>query len=173
MGQNTETHLVKGSPVYLQPLIPPTGYGKRVPRCSVVHTISNKNDLNSTARLVIHWIYPPTQDASHHQDYSIFRIGNPELNLHLWLASWVGCSRPKLSSIFSHTRKNGSKNGMFIIQKSTPTDFGLPTPTILGEILGEIPLQTPPNNLLEEMLAFIPFVLKLKTKVKLYNTENT
>ena len=26
---------------------------------------------------------PPTQISSHHQDYSIFRIGNPELNLHL------------------------------------------------------------------------------------------
>ena len=38
------------------------------------------------------------------------------------------------------------------------------TPAILGEILGEIPLQTPPNNLLEGMLAFILFVLKLKTK---------
>ncbi len=26
---------------------------------------------------------PPSQDASHHQIYSIFRIGDPELNLHL------------------------------------------------------------------------------------------
>ena len=26
---------------------------------------------------------PPSQDASHHQEYYIFRIGNPELNLHL------------------------------------------------------------------------------------------
>ena len=24
------------------------------------------------------------------QDYSIFRIGNPRLNLHLWLESWLG-----------------------------------------------------------------------------------
>ncbi len=28
---------------------------------------------------------PPTQDASHHQDYEPFLVGNPELNLHLWL----------------------------------------------------------------------------------------
>ena len=28
---------------------------------------------------------PPTQDASDHQDYEPFLIGNPELNLHLWL----------------------------------------------------------------------------------------
>ena len=33
---------------------------------------------------------PPTQDASHHQDYEPFLVGNPELNLHLPLASWVG-----------------------------------------------------------------------------------
>ena len=43
------------------------------------------------------WILglPPTQDSSHHQDYYIFRIGNPDLNLHLPLASWVG-GRSKL-----------------------------------------------------------------------------
>ena len=29
----------------------------------------------------ISWIYPPNQDASHHQDYDIFRLGDPELNL--------------------------------------------------------------------------------------------
>ncbi len=42
---------------------------------------------------------PPT---SHHQDYSIFRIGNPELNLPLWLASWGPGGRPKsnLTHIF-------------------------------------------------------------------------
>ena len=33
---------------------------------------------------------PPTQDASHHQDYEPFLVGNPNLNLHLPLASWVG-----------------------------------------------------------------------------------
>ena len=38
---------------------------------------------------------PPTQDSSHHQDYYIFRIGNPNLNLHLPLASWVG-GRPNI-----------------------------------------------------------------------------
>ena len=26
---------------------------------------------------------PPSQDSSHHQDYYFFRIGNPNLNLHL------------------------------------------------------------------------------------------
>ena len=32
---------------------------------------------------------PPSQDSSHHQDfYYIFRIGDPNLNLHLPLASW-------------------------------------------------------------------------------------
>ena len=38
----------------------------------------------------IHWIYPPTQDSSHHQDYEPFLEGNPNLNLHLRLESWVG-----------------------------------------------------------------------------------
>ena len=33
---------------------------------------------------------PPTQDASHHQDYEPFLVGNPILNLHLPLESWVG-----------------------------------------------------------------------------------
>ncbi len=43
------------------------------------------------------WMYtlylnglPPTQDASHHQDYEPFLVGNPNLNLHLPLESWVG-----------------------------------------------------------------------------------
>ena len=32
----------------------------------------------------ISWVgTTPSQDASHHQDYYIFRIGDPELNLHL------------------------------------------------------------------------------------------
>ena len=29
------------------------------------------------------WNYPPTQDASQHQDYEPFLVGNPNLNLHL------------------------------------------------------------------------------------------
>ncbi len=37
----------------------------------------------------IHWVYPLPSN-SHHQDYYIFRIGNPNLNLHLPLASWEG-----------------------------------------------------------------------------------
>ena len=37
---------------------------------------------------------PPAQDASHHQDYYIFRIGYPNLNLHLPLESWEGLSQP-------------------------------------------------------------------------------
>ncbi len=33
---------------------------------------------------------PPAQDSSHHQDYDIFRLGNPNLNLHLPLEYWEG-----------------------------------------------------------------------------------
>ena len=29
------------------------------------------------------WGVAPSQDASHHQDYEIFLVGDPELNLHL------------------------------------------------------------------------------------------
>ena len=37
------------------------------------------------------WFFFPLQDSSHHQDdYFIFRIGNLNQNLHLWLASWEG-----------------------------------------------------------------------------------
>ena len=34
--------------------------------------------------------YPPPSN-NHHQEYSIFRIGNPNLNLHLWLQlqGWI------------------------------------------------------------------------------------
>ena len=49
-----------------------------------------------TWQLRYHVGLPPTQDASHHQDYEPFLVGNPELNLHLPLASWVG-GRSKLS----------------------------------------------------------------------------
>ncbi len=34
----------------------------------------------------------PLPSSSHHQDYYIFRIGDPNLNLHLPLASWEGSS---------------------------------------------------------------------------------
>ncbi len=48
---------------------------------------------------------PPTQDASHHQDYEpIFRIGNPnKQNLHLprLHASWVG-SDPRYKLLSCH-----------------------------------------------------------------------
>ena len=32
--------------------------------------------------MIIYWVVPPPSN-SHHQDYYIFRIGNPNLNLHL------------------------------------------------------------------------------------------
>ena len=32
----------------------------------------------------------PAQDSSHHQDCYVFRIGDPNLNLHLPLESWEG-----------------------------------------------------------------------------------
>ncbi len=38
---------------------------------------------------------PPTQDASHHQVDITFLVGNPNLNLHLPLESWVG-GQPEL-----------------------------------------------------------------------------
>ena len=37
---------------------------------------------------------PPSQDSSHHQDYETFLVGDPDLNLHLPLASWEG-GQPK------------------------------------------------------------------------------
>ena len=37
---------------------------------------------------------PPAQDASHNQEYDIFRLGDPNLNLHFPLASWEG-GQPK------------------------------------------------------------------------------
>ena len=45
-------------------------------------------------RIIIGWNYPPTSNSDH-QDSEPFLVGNPELNLHFWLASWVG-GRPKL-----------------------------------------------------------------------------
>ncbi len=33
--------------------------------------------------------YPPPSNSSHQDDIT-FLVGNPELNLHLWLESWVG-----------------------------------------------------------------------------------
>ena len=38
---------------------------------------------------------PPSQDSSHHQDYEPFLVGNPNLNLHLPLASWEGGQPPQ------------------------------------------------------------------------------
>ena len=35
----------------------------------------------------------PTQDGSHHKDYEPFLGSGIPINLHLWLASWVGCRR--------------------------------------------------------------------------------
>ncbi len=32
----------------------------------------------------------PSQDASHHQDYEPFLVGNPNLNLHFPLLLWGG-----------------------------------------------------------------------------------
>ena len=36
------------------------------------------------------WMWPPSQDASHHQDYEPFLVGNPNLNLHFPLLLWGG-----------------------------------------------------------------------------------
>ena len=36
------------------------------------------------------WVTPPSQDASHHQDYEPFLVGNPNQNIHLPLESWEG-----------------------------------------------------------------------------------
>ena len=47
----------------------------------------------------VNLMYPPPSN-SHHQDYYIFRIGNPNLNLHLWLASWAG-EQPKVYTGFN------------------------------------------------------------------------
>ena len=41
------------------------------------------------------WVVPPPSN-SHHQDYYIFGIGDPNLNLHLPHESWEG-GQPKLN----------------------------------------------------------------------------
>lgn len=44
--------------------------------------------------LLIYWLAPLAQDASHHQDYHIFRLIDPKLNLHLSHCSWEGGGNP-------------------------------------------------------------------------------
>ena len=73
--------------------------------------------------LDILWI-SPTRDSSHHQNYIFctFRIGNPNLNLYLWLASWLGA--PSQSNfktqhgVFKTCRNHLSSNGL---ERRTPT----------------------------------------------------
>ena len=36
---------------------------------------------------------PPTQDASHRQDFEPFLVGNPELNPHVWRNPGWGVDR--------------------------------------------------------------------------------
>ena len=51
------------------------------------------DQLDQVEKVMIPWIYPPPRIASDHQDYEPFSVGIL-INLHLWLASWVG-GRPK------------------------------------------------------------------------------
>ena len=58
------------------------------------HTFAMKNQSNVgkyTVRPIDGMRYklglPPTQDASHHQNYETFLVGNPNLNLYLPLES--------------------------------------------------------------------------------------
>ena len=59
---------------------------------------------------------PPSQDSSHHQDYYAFRLGDPELNIHLPLESWEG-GQPKVYGlqrsveVIFKGRLDGTKRG--------------------------------------------------------------
>ena len=54
----------------------------RIPRLNTINTI-RVHCYGYTQLSLYKFGPPPTQDASHHQDYSIFRSGNPNQNLHL------------------------------------------------------------------------------------------
>ncbi len=50
--------------------------------------------------LCIVWLWPPSQDASDHQEYDIFRLGDPELNLHFPLL--LGGGHPQCIVVIRH-----------------------------------------------------------------------
>ena len=47
---------------------------------------------------------PPTQDASHHQDYEPFSVGDPDLNLHFPLLLGGSLLEVKVKKHHNHTR---------------------------------------------------------------------
>ena len=55
---------------------------------NAVHCATHSNPCKKTKKTCI--FTPPSPSNRYHQDYYIFRLGHPELNLHLPLASWVG-----------------------------------------------------------------------------------
>ena len=67
------------------------------------------NDMNHEI-LGICWNYSPPSN-SHHQDYSILSRKSLYINLHLWLASWVG-GRPKVYDEILKT--NGFERYLFL-----------------------------------------------------------
>ncbi len=80
---------------------------------------------------------PPTQDSSHHQDYEPFLVGNPNLNLHLPLASWVGAisnTAPILPRFFSTTTLSVSCPRH--LAKFIPLDVATVIPEGWGQALG-------------------------------------
>ena len=67
---------------------------------------------------------PPTQDASRHQDYSIFSRGIPvTVNLHLWLESWVG-GRPKVFHLVHPSPSLGSEAPSLLSPRVFGKDLG-------------------------------------------------
>ena len=76
------------------------------PKVALIHDQINPEIWNKSRNRLVLWndmIYEynlgvaPSHDASDHQDYYTFRIGDPELNLRFPLASWEG-TIPKISS---------------------------------------------------------------------------
>ena len=72
----------------------------------------------------IHWVWPPHSNGDH-QEYNIFRIGDPNLNLHLPLESWEGATPPR------HT------NGSLGIQQGSKY-FSGPAGEFPSEAMGRI-----------------------------------
>ena len=68
----------------------------------------------------IAWVVPPPSN-SHHQDYYIFRLGDPNLNLHLPQASWEG-GQPKLwaTSFWKNSRHNKISTRTWLDERFTP-----------------------------------------------------
>ena len=89
--------------------------------CSPRWWIQNVEGTNSGIDL---GVGPPSQDASEHQDYYMFRFGDPELNLHLITGILGGGPHPRYSSFLKIDSKiHGKQRNLFkkaVSRKQTP-----------------------------------------------------